>query len=197
MSETAADLWLNVHDVKQWRYCHRIVFYDRVMPVTRKATFKMGEGHRAEAEIGRLEKRRKLTEYGLADGQRHFHLALRSTRLRLSGTIDLVVEGQSGAYPIDFKFTDGPVRANHVTQLAAYALLIEEALGRFVDRGFVYLVPQDTIEPVELTVERKTLVIATLDAIRAAVASAACPDPTPVRARCAPCEFRNYCADVF
>lgn len=189
--------WLRVHDLKQWRYCRRIVFFDHVMPVGRRATFKMEHGRAVEVDLSRLERRRQLREYGLDDGRRHFRVALRSPTLRLTGTVDLVIEASAGVYPVDFKYTEGPVRANHVTQVAAYALLLEEAFGRCVDRGFVYLVPQERIESLAVPEELKAALRRALVDIRAMVRGGACPDPTPVRARCGPCEYRNYCADVF
>jgi len=56
---------LRVNDLKQFTYCQRIVFYQYVMPVEKKATFKMEEGKRAEAVIDKLEKRRSLRGYRL------------------------------------------------------------------------------------------------------------------------------------
>jgi CRISPR-associated exonuclease Cas4 len=189
--------WLTVHDIKQWRYCRRVVYYQRLVPVVGRPTFKMEHGRVAEADLRRLERRRKLREYGLEDGVRHFRVALESERYRLTGTADLVVETADAVFPADFKYTEGPCRANHVTQLAAYALLAEERFRRRSDRGFVYLVPQELVEAVELTDERKRVVVDALRGIREMIAMGACPDATPVRARCQSCEYRNYCGDQF
>lgn len=192
-----APLPLRVHDLKQWAYCPRIVFYGHVMPVDKKATYKMQHGSAAEGAIDRLEKRRKLTEFGLADGRRQFHVWCNSHRLGLSGKLDLLIDSPLGLFPVDFKASDRNVHDNHITQLCGYALLLEDRYQRPVERGFVFLIPNEEIIPVDLTAERKDRTRQLLADIREAIAHEATPNPTEVRARCENCEYRNYCADIF
>lgn len=66
---------LRVNDIKQYVYCPRVVFYQYSMPVEKKTTWKMDQGKIEEAEIDRLEQRRKLTGYRLAEGGRRFHFS--------------------------------------------------------------------------------------------------------------------------
>lgn len=188
---------LRVTDLKQFPYCKRIVFYQYVMPVEKKVTFKMEEGKRAEEVIDRLEKRRSLRKYQLDEGTRHFHVWLRSDRLGLAGKLDLLIESPRGLFPIDFKYTVGGVQKNHIYQLCGYALLVEDAYGVTVDRGFVYLIPRDEIVVVDLTPERKGEALEMLEAMREMIRGERMPEPTPVRSRCEECEYRNYCGDIF
>ena len=46
---------LRVNDLKQFEYCPRIVFYNTVMPLDRKVTFKMQRGTEAEFHLDALE----------------------------------------------------------------------------------------------------------------------------------------------
>lgn len=195
----AADrlLPLRVNDLKQYAYCPRIVFYQYVLPVEKVSTYKMEAGKAQETRLDVLEKRRKLTRYGLAEGQRRFHVWLISKRLGLSGKLDLLIETAAGRYPVDFKFTSGGVRANHRMQLGAYALLVEDVIGGSVERGFIYLIPEQDAEEVPITDGLKQEVQDALQAIRAMISDERLPPPTPHRARCAECEYRNYCGDVF
>ncbi len=188
---------LRVTDLKQFPYCKRIVFYQYVMPVEKKPTFKMQEGKKAEEMIDRLEKRRSLRKYQLDEGRRHFHVWLRSDRLGLAGKLDLLIESPRGLFPIDFKYTVGGVQNNHIYQLCGYALLVEDAYGGSVDRGFVYLIPRDEIVVVDLTPERKGEACEMLEAMREMIREERMPEPTPVRSRCEECEYRNYCGDIF
>src|SRR3989449_10948861 len=71
---------LRVTDLKQYAYCPRIPFYQHVMGFTGKPTYKMKRGRDAQAAIEALERRRKLREYGLAEGRRHFGFWLTSER---------------------------------------------------------------------------------------------------------------------
>ncbi len=188
---------LRVNDLKQYDYCPRVVYYQYVMPVERAATFKMEHGKSAEARIDALEQRRTLRRYRLPDGTRHFHVWLASEALGLSGKLDLLIESSTGWYPVDFKETTGPVRANHLAQLCGYALLVEDAYRCAVNQGIIYLIPGNRVEPIPLTAELKRETLARLDRIREMVLAQRTPEPTPVRARCPDCEYRNYCGDVF
>jgi CRISPR-associated exonuclease Cas4 len=188
---------LRVTDLKQFVYCPRIVFYQYVMPVEKKTTFKMEAGKQAEDIIDKLEQRRSLRKYRLAEGTRRFHVWLRSERLGLSGKLDLVIESPAGLFPIDFKYTTGRPQKNHVYQLCGYALLLEETYQQPVSRGFVYLIPHNEAVAVELTQARKDEALAQLRVMRAMIQAEAMPDPTPVRNRCVECEYRNYCGDIF
>ena len=188
---------LRVNDLKQFSYCPRIVFYQYVMPVDKKATFKMEEGKRAETVIDKLETRRSLRKYRLGEGSRHFHVWLRSERLGLSGKLDLLIDSPEGLFPVDFKFTSGPAQKNHLYQLCGYALLAEEAYGKTVKCGFIYLIPQETVVVMDLTPERKEETLRMLDRMRGLIRREQMPDPTTVRERCTECEYRNYCGDTF
>ncbi len=197
IAASSATIPLRVHDLKQWTYCPRIVFYSYVMPVDKKSTYKMQHGSFAEEAIDRLEKRRKLTEFGLAEGRRQFHVWCNSYRLGLSGKLDLLIDSPAGLFPVDFKASDRSVHDNHIIQLCGYALLLEDKFQRPVERGFIFLIPCEEIVPVDLTAERKDRTRQLLAEMRLAIMREATPEPTEVRARCENCEYRNYCGDIF
>jgi CRISPR-associated exonuclease Cas4 len=197
MIAESALLPLRVHDLKQWDYCPRIVFYNYVMPVEKKSTFKMRHGRTAEDAIDRLEKRRKLTEFALAEGKRIFHFWCSSEKLGLSGRLDLVIDSPEGLFPVDFKMSEQRVHRNHITQLCGYALLLEERFNRSIECGFIFLVPREEIVPIDLTAERKLAALEMLTQMRQSIDLQLTPAPTAVRSRCDECEYRNYCGDVF
>lgn len=188
---------LRVNDMKQWEYCPRIVFYNTVMPVARKSTVKMERGKEIEIKLDALEARRTLRRYRLGEGERRFHVWLNSPALGLSGKLDLLIVTPEACYPVDFKYTRDRPRRNHVMQLAAYALLVEDVMRVPVPMAFVYLTPSDQLVRINVTDLLKRLVHARLASIRQMVQEAILPEPTPARARCEECEFRNYCGDIF
>ncbi|MGH7823769.1 MAG: CRISPR-associated protein Cas4 [Candidatus Binatia bacterium] len=190
-------MFVRVNDIKQYFYCPRIVFYQYSMPVDKKTTWKMEQGKTEETEIDRLEKRRKLSSYRLAEGERRFHVWLRSDRLGLAGKLDLVIDTPKGLFPVDFKFTTGRPHRNHVYQLCGYALLLEDHYAREVNKGFVYLIPKNDAVVVDLTAELKEQTRTVLEEIRRMIEKEQMPAPTPVRNRCTDCEYRNFCGDVF
>jgi CRISPR-associated exonuclease Cas4 len=188
---------IRVNDIKQFAYCPRIVFYRYTMPVEQRATFKMEHGKSVEPRVEDLEKRRRLREYGLAEGTRRFQVPMRSRRLGVSGRIDLLIETPDGMFPVDFKDTTAPIRHNHHVQLCAYAMLIEDAFHGPVRVGFIYRVPRNDVTAVEMSPALRAETLATIEAIRALIRSERLPDATTVRSRCTDCEYRNYCGDVF
>lgn len=194
---TAELLPLRVNDLKQYEYCPRIVFYNTVMPLDRKVTFKMQRGTEAEFHLDALEKRRSLRRYKLGDGERRFHVWLHSERLGLSGKMDLLIVSSQGYFPVDFKYTRGRPHRNHISQLAGYAVLAEEQYQTIIETAFIYLVPVGELVAIKITQELKEEVSDRLSSMREMILDEILPPPTQVRARCAECEFRNYCGDIF
>jgi CRISPR-associated exonuclease Cas4 len=190
-------LTLRVNDLKQFVYCPRIVFYQYAMPVRAVPTFKMEHGKAIEPRLEQLERRRRLRAYGLADGVRQFQVWLSSPRLGLSGRLDLLITTDKAAFPVDFKDTREAVRQNHKAQLCAYALLVEDTLGLPAPLGFVYRVPLGDVVAVDINDRLRQETWQQVDAIRRMIEHEQMPEPTPVRARCDECEYRNYCGDVF
>jgi CRISPR-associated exonuclease Cas4 len=133
---------LTVTDVRQWLYCRRVVYFHAALGYRRPLTFKMQEGHRQHERTEALEARHTLQAYGLTHGRREFRLRLQSARLGLSGILDMAIRTDDEVIPVDFKFTEGDVARNHIYQLVAYALLLEEHQQLPARRGFIYLVPQ-------------------------------------------------------
>lgn len=122
---------------------------------------------------------------------------LHSERLGLSGKLDLLIVTRDACYPVDFKDTEGGPRPNHRLQLAAYALLAEEAYSRPAPEGFIYLVPKKRVVSIELTEADRDEVRQAVAEMRRMIEREELPPPTSVRARCEVCEFQNYCADIW
>jgi CRISPR-associated exonuclease Cas4 len=193
----AREFELTVTDLKQWVYCPRIPYYHHVMPVEIARTYKMQRGRDVEAAVEAMEKRRGFRRYGLERGERRFGVWLHSAALELSGKLDLLIITEDACYPVDFKDTEGGVRYNHRIQLAAYTMIVEENLARPVPFAFVYLVPSRELVTVPVGVKEREAVTRAVVEMRQVVEQEKMPGPTPIRARCTACEFRNYCADIW
>lgn len=190
-------LHLRVSDLKQYVYCPRVVFYQYVMPVEKKTTFKMDYGRIAEETIDRLEERRGLKKYGLSGGKREFHKRIESEPLGLSGKLDLLITTPAGCFPVDFKFTERGPHQNHIYQLCGYAIILEDIYACRVNKGFVYLIPQEDAVEFDVTDDLKADTVELFKKIREMVASERMPDATDEREKCTDCEYKNYCGDVF
>jgi len=196
MSSTAIAMPLTVTDIKQYLYCPRLLFYTYCLPVPRPVTYKMEEGKEEHVHTVELEARRSLRAYGLLQGERLFTVSLHSPTLHLSGLLDMLVLTADAAIPVEYKNTNRKPGRNHCYQLAAYALLVEEAWQRPVQRGFFYLIPRRRANMVNIEPAWKEHVLRTLQGIREMVAAEHMPAPTRQRGRCVNCEYRLYCADV-
>jgi len=193
--------WMfEVIDLKQYAYCPRVVYYRYCLPLLRPTTYKMEAGIAAHTLEAERESRRSLASYGLDEGERHFDVRLASPELGLSGRMDFVIvlQGPSGreAIPVDYK-NAREVRPNWRRQLAAYALLLEEAWALPVRRGFVYMIPTRRAAELSLTAREKGTVRRIVEEMRGMVAGERVLEPTSQRRRCVDCEFRRFCNDVF
>lgn len=191
------EIGLTATDLKQWAYCRRIPYYRYVVPVSFAPTYSMERGRNVEAAVAALERRRGYRRYGLERGERLFGVWLRSERLGLAGKLDLLIVTAAACFPVDFKDTTGGVRANHRVQLAAYALLAEEAYQRPARVGFIYAIPSRQLMAVPLGKPERQAVTDGLAELRGMIKEGRLPEPTPVRARCVGCEFQNFCADIW
>ena len=194
-STTTATL-LEVTDVKQYVYCPRIPFYRYCLPRIRPVTYGMGAGIRSHRQEQAREERRGLRAYGLSSGERIFETLLRSERLGLVGKLDMAVRLEREVVVVDYKLSPGAAGMHFKTQLAAYALLVEEAWGLPVQRAFLYHLPDRKAEEVMVTPMLRRRVGQAVEAIRAMVAAERMPPPPTNRARCLSCEFRRFCNDV-
>ena len=81
-------------------------------------------------------------------------------------------------------------------QLTAYAVLVEDAWGLPVRRGFLYLIPLRRAKEVRITARRLDALDEALKVMNAMLSKERMPEPTRQRSRCVACEFRRFCNDV-
>ena len=195
--------WLfEVTDLKQYVACPRIVYYRYCLPRVRPITGLMEEGIRRHEEEDVREERRSLRTYSLKEGDRFAHLALRSTKLGLSGRIDLAIATPSRDAPnaegivVEYKYSEKKAGPHFALQLAAYALLLEEAWSIPVKRAYLYSIPLKRAELVPITPHLRKKVVQTVQHIQQIVESELMPAPPSTQYRCVTCEFRRFCNDV-
>jgi CRISPR-associated exonuclease Cas4 len=188
---------LPVVELRQWTYCPRVVYYHLAMAGAGRQTYKMREGLRAQELVESLEMRRTLREYGMADAERQFGVWLSDERSGLTGKLDLLLKGAETAAVVDFKLTSGEVGENQRMQLAGYAVLVESAIGLRVPVTFLYRIPDNKVFPVLVTDEMRGRVASIQAEVRGMLRAEQLPVATAVRARCAECEYANYCGDVW
>lgn len=192
--EHGSDL-VTVTLLKQYTYCPRIVYHETCTPGIRPTTYKMQAGRAAHERERERAARRNLSAYQLVEGERHFDVRLVSTAIGLSGLIDEVVLDTQEALVIDYKMS-GWAGDNHLVQVAAYALLVEEAFGLPVRRAFIYLMQARQFEMVPIEASLRNSVLETLKHIQRIRLYEYMPPPADQPNKCKACEFRRFCNDI-
>lgn len=187
---------LTVTDLKNYAHCARITFFEKCLPDIRPRVYNMDAGEEAHEEERARARRRKLTMYGLPDGERRFNLRLYHPGLNLVGVLDELVIGPDGVYyPVDYKLST-KVSESFKWQITAYAMLIETHFNARVTAGFIFLISQRRLERVTVTPALRASVTDALAVIRQMIDRERMPPPVAERAKCSVCEFRRFCNDV-
>jgi CRISPR-associated protein Cas1 len=186
--------------LNQITYCPRLYYLqyvDCVMPVNEHVESGLHEHRRVDAP----ELANKTRKEGDADKSRGIHLS--SETLGLSGILDVIEEKSGESYPVETKHGSAPrdddgrptTWDNDAVQLCGQALLMEEAFGSPVPRGFQFYAGTRERVEVRFTDELRAKTRAAIDECRRLSALDAPPDPLPseLRHRCFGCSLAPVC----
>lgn len=187
---------VRISDVRQYVYCPRVIWWTFVCPVRKRETFKMQLGQRKEQRLQKLQQRRTLRAFGLAQGDVECNVDLHSSDLALSGRLDMLLNTGTTRYPVEIKYTHGSSQQNHRMQLAGYAIIVEAIYGTPVPCGFLVRLPDDTAEAVPITDELRQAFYHEVASLRRILDSQLIPPPNIHPRKCTDCEYRNHCGDV-
>ncbi len=129
--------------------------------------------------------------------RRQFDVPLASAGLGVRGSVDEVLTLADGSMaPFDYKFAEAPraVYHNQKMQSALYGLLIREAFGAPVRRGYLCFVrSKHRIIELEHTEADYAEVRRVLAEILEVIRTGVFPPATTWKARCRDCCYRNIC----
>ncbi len=119
--------------------------------------------------------------------------ALYAPRYRLSGKPDYLLRVGGAIIPVELKSTPAPAQPyrGHVLQLAAYCLLVEEALGSPPPYGIIRYADEEFRVP--YTPQLKAELLAVMQEMRAALRGSEAHRNHAESARCARCAVRASC----
>ena len=186
--------------LNQVTYCPRLYYLqyvDCVMPTNEHVEGGLFD-HRRVDEPDLANKTRKE---GDANRSRGVHLS--SETLGISGILDVIEEKDGESYPVETKHGSAPrdddgrptVWDNDAVQLCGQALLMEEAFGAPVARGFQFYAGTRERVEVRFTDELRAKTRDAIDQCRDLSAQDAPPDPLPaeLRHRCFGCSLAPVC----
>jgi CRISPR-associated exonuclease Cas4 len=168
--------------------------YVRARGETRRADLPAGRLVYSDTgfPVGRLV---PLTESGPGHKQEK---PLLSRQYGLVGRPDYLIRTGEGIVPVEAKSATSPAggRAfdSHVMQLAAYCLLVQEAVGEHVPYGVIRY--RDAQVRVPFTPELRTELIALLEEMREARSASQVHRSHTDARRCTNCSFRELCDEA-
>jgi len=196
---TVTDL-IPVRALNQITYCPRLYYLqyvDAVMPVNEHVEGGLFDHRR----VDKPELANRTRKEGDANRSRGVHLS--SEKLGISGVLDVIEEKDGVSYPVETKHgsaprgDDGQPTAwdNDAVQLCGQALLMEEAFGDRVQRGFQFYAGTRERVEVNFTEELRAKTHAAIEKCRQLSALEAPPDPLPaeLRHRCFGCSLAPVC----
>lgn len=199
MPAAAADP-LPVRALNQVTYCPRLYYLqyvDCVMPTNEHVEGGLFD-HRRVDDPDLKNKTRKDGDTATSRG-----VALSSEALGISGVLDAVEERAGERYPVETKHGSAPRDDagnptswdNDAVQLCAQALLLEEAFGAPVPRGFQFYAGTRERVEVRFTPELRDQTRAAITRCRELEVLDAPPDPLPpaLRHRCFGCSLAPVC----
>ncbi len=195
----SADL-IPLRALNQACYCPRLYFLqyvDSVMPINEYVEDGIFQHRRVDDPALELRTRK--------DGD-VFHtrsVSLSSESLGLTGKLDLIEERGDEIVPIEYKRSSWPTGQegrigyweNDAIQLCGQALLLEENLGKRVDRGVIYYKGSKSRVDVPIDESLREKTRATIELIRKLDSADTPPEPLPVelRHRCHGCSLVTIC----
>lgn len=199
MSAIATDP-IPVRALNQVTYCPRLYYLqyvDCVMPTNQHVEAGLFDHRRVDsADL----KNKTRTDRGTATSR---GIALSSETLGISGVLDVIEEKNGEQYPVETKHGSAPHDAdgrptvwdNDAVQLCAQAMLMEEAFGRPVPRGYQFSAGSRERVAVAFTAELRQKTRDAIAKCRELEVLDAPPEPLPseLRHRCFGCSLAPVC----
>ena len=200
MTATADAQMIPVRALNQITYCPRLYYLqyvDCVMPTNEHVEGGLFDHRRVDER----ELANRTRKEGDVNRSRGVHLS--SERLGLTGVLDVIEEKDGASYPVETKHGSAPrdddgrptTWDNDAVQLCGQALLMEEAFGARVERGFQFYAGTRERVEVRFTDELRAKTHAAIDGCWRLSALDAPPDPLPaeLRHRCFGCSLAPVC----
>lgn len=200
MSATVATDPIPVRALNQLTYCERLYYLqyvDAVVPTNEHVESGLHDHRRVDAPD---LKNKTRADRGTATSR---GIALTSEALGISGVLDVIEEKAGEQYPVETKHGHAPNDAdgnptvwdNDAVQLCAQAMLMEEAFGVAVPRGFQFSVGSRERVAVEFTDDLRARTRAAITRCRELQVLDAPPPPLPPeqRNKCFGCSLVTVC----
>ncbi|AUX08204.1 CRISPR-associated protein Cas4 [Halalkaliarchaeum desulfuricum] len=173
------DELVHVSALQEYVYCPRRYYYQRYQDQI-GTTYELVDGRSKHAAQSRR---------GGWTTERYF----RSDSLGLHGKIDLIESDRGTLTPIERKRAEsGDYYPSDEVQIAAYCMLLEDAIDEAVNVGYIYLYSTDERHAIHITGKHRSAVQTIIDRIRS-MSINSIPSFTNNTNKCNGCSAREYC----
>jgi CRISPR-associated exonuclease Cas4 len=170
---------VHVSALNEYMYCSRRFYYQRYQDEIGKP-YELADGRSKHATE---------SQRGGWTTERYF----RSERLGLHGKIDLLEADDGALTPIERKRAEsGEYYASDEVQLAGYCMLLEDAIGKPINVGYIYLYSTDQRHAIHITDHHRQTVreiVSHIDSME----FGSVPPLTDNPNKCEACSARQYC----
>jgi CRISPR-associated exonuclease Cas4 len=189
---------LPISIIRQHCFCPRIPYFSMVLGITPPLQPWMKSGVTFHEKMAMLEKRRKLTNFGLKEDCRFENgFPIKSRRLGIHGICDgILISATGDVYPLEFKEVDvGFIKRGHRMQLIAYAMVLSEIYARPVNAAFLLFGLKGKVCRVDIDEAGKESCLRLISEIKKNLTDEVLPASPATEKQCCQCEFLNFCAD--
>lgn len=182
-------------EIIQYLYCPRFIYFEHVLsiPQNEEKYFKAMQGRYLHDQKSRINKDYLRKSLGVLNKYQEQYM----TNPYLRGQVDEVLELNDGKMaPLDYKFAkyEQKIYSTYKTQLACYALLIEDNYGKSVDCGYlVYTRSKNKLIKVDISKSDKKRVIEAAKQIGTIIRDNYFPKATSYKKRCNGCTYSPIC----
>lgn len=184
--------YLTVTDIKHYGYCEAILYITHVLGIQESPTEYMEYGKEIEKEkyitpvIAKYKPVKILRQPQLV-----------SKKYKINGSPDYVLITKHEYIPLEIKWAEPAVgekaKTDHILQLTAYALLLEEKMKKTIKKGVIfYLKPEGKLVEINISYDLKLQLINALQKMQEIIENKREPKPAP-KEKCESCNYRQYC----
>ncbi len=184
--------YIGTEELRQYKYCKRILFFRHILQAPMKKTYKMEIGEEKHVELQLLKER--INEKSV---DKYFNIYLTDHELGLVGLIDYFEFDGNEAYPVEIKSGHIPLDKEmdnpHKSQVTAQALLIERNFNFLVKKVRIAYLKAEEIVDYQISIEDKLTAMKIIRRIRNMLLTEQIPPPTEDKGKCVDCECQIYC----
>jgi len=181
--------------IRQHCFCPRIPWYNEVLQLNPGDRPWQRQGVDYHTRLEMLNKRRRLSRYGLDKGTLKHQVSLRHPDVGIHGIADAIIFHDGKLSVLEFKISGSKPTRGQRLQLVAYAIMAENHFSKNCDQGFIVYGERGKTVKIEINQPLRSKTLETIAAIKHNLGKPLLPVSSASSEQCGQCEYFNFCAD--